>query len=50
VEARLTVDGGLTIRPATWNLKAFVRELAAGRKATFVQDAVRSQVERSERP
>ena len=27
VEASLTVDGGLSIRPAKWNRKAFAREL-----------------------
>ncbi len=31
VEASLTPDGGLTIRPATWNRKVFAEELAASR-------------------
>lgn len=48
LEARLTVDGGLTIRrPATWNRKAFARELAAAREAmpmgTSVMDEVRRE-------
>jgi len=33
MEAGLTVDGGLTIRPVTWNRKAFAGELATAREA-----------------
>lgn len=45
VEASLTVDGGLTIRPAKWDRKAFARELEAARAempmGTSVMDEVR---------
>ena len=45
VEARLTVDGGLAIRPATWDRKAFLRELTEARatmpKETSVMDGLR---------
>lgn len=33
VEAQLTVDGALTIRPAGWNRRAFAAELTASRQA-----------------
>lgn len=33
VEAQLTVDGALTIRPASWSRRAFAAELAAARDA-----------------
>lgn len=46
VEACLTVDGGLTIRPATWNRKAFARELAAAREAMPVGKSVMDEVRR----
>ena len=32
VQARLTADGGLTIRPAGWSRRAFAAELAAARQ------------------
>lgn len=45
VEASLTIDGGLAIRPATWDRKAFLRELAKARAAmpqgTSVMDELR---------
>ena len=46
MEGRLTVDGALTLRrPATWNRKAFAKELTAARRAmpmgTSVMDEVR---------
>ena len=45
VKASLTVDGGLAIRPATWDRKAFLRELtearATMRKGTSVIDDLR---------
>jgi antitoxin MazE len=44
VEASLTVDGGLTIRPATWNRKAFARELAAAREAMPMGKSVMDEV------
>lgn len=33
VEAQLTIDGSLTIRPAQWNRKAFALELTEARSA-----------------
>jgi len=33
VEAQLTADGALTIRPVGWNRRAFAAELAASRQA-----------------
>jgi antitoxin MazE len=33
VEAQLTADGGLTIRPAGWSRRAFAAELAEAREA-----------------
>ena len=45
VEASLTVDGGLTIRPTSWDRKAFMRELVEARKTmpmgTSVMDELR---------
>ena len=49
VEANLTVDGGLTIRPATWNRKAFARNLAAARKAMPMGKSVMDEVRRGGR-
>jgi antitoxin MazE len=33
IEAQLTADGALTIRPAGWNRRAFAAELAQAREA-----------------
>ena len=49
VEASLTVDGGLTIRPMTWNRKAFARELAAARVAMPMGKSVMDEVRRGGR-
>jgi len=49
VEASLTVDGGLTIRPATWNRKAFSRNLAAARAAMPMGKSVMDEVRRGGR-
>jgi antitoxin MazE len=49
VEASLTVDGGLTIRPATWNRKAFCRNLAAAREAMPMGKSVMDEVRRGGR-
>jgi antitoxin MazE len=49
VEACLTVDGGLTIRPATWNRKAFSRNLAAAREAMPMGKSVMDEVRRGGR-
>lgn len=48
VEASLTVDGGLTIRPATWDRKAFARELASARKAMPIGQSVMNELRRGE--
>jgi antitoxin MazE len=47
VEACLTIDGGLTIRPATWSRKAFSSELAAARKAMPMGRSVMDEVRHS---
>ncbi len=49
VEATLTVDGGLTIRPATWNRKIFSRELAAARQTMPMGKSVMDEVRRGGR-
>ena len=49
VEACLTVDGGLTIRPATWNRKAFLRDLAAARETMPMGKPVMDEVRRGGR-
>lgn len=45
VDAQVTVDGALTIRPAGWSRRAFAAELEAARSAlpvgTSVMDALR---------
>ena len=49
VEACLTVDGGLTIRPATWNRKAFSKKLIAAREAMPMGQSVMDEVRRGGR-
>lgn len=49
VQACLTVDGGLTIRPATWNRKAFSRNLAEAREAMPMGKSVMDEVRRAGR-
>ena len=49
LEACLTVDGGLTIRPAKWNRKAFSRNLAAAREAMPMGRPVMDEVRRGGR-
>lgn len=49
VEACLTVDGGLTIRPAKWNRKAFASELQAAREAMPVGQPVLDELRRGGR-
>ena len=44
VEAGLTIDGGLTIRSATWNRKAFARELSTAREAMPMGQSVMDEV------
>jgi antitoxin MazE len=40
VEAQLTVDGSLSIRPAQWNRKAFALELTEARSSMPMSDPV----------
>lgn len=49
VQAGLTIDGGLTIRPATWNRKAFARELTTAREAMPMGQSVMDEVRRGGR-
>jgi antitoxin MazE len=49
VEASLTPDGGLTIRPATWNRKDFAKELEAVRDAMKLGRSVMDELRRGGR-
>jgi len=49
VQASLTVDGCLTIRPATWSRKVFARNLAAAREAMPMGKSVMDEVRRGGR-
>ena len=49
VEAHLTVDGTLSIRPAQWNRKAFALEVAAMRSAMPMGESVIDEVRSGER-
>lgn len=44
VEAQLTVDGSLSIRPAQWNRKAFALELSKARSAMPMSDPVMEEL------
>lgn len=44
VEASLTADGGIAIRPAKWDRKVFSLELAAMRSATPMGESVMDEV------
>ncbi|MDH4390750.1 MAG: AbrB/MazE/SpoVT family DNA-binding domain-containing protein [Aquabacterium sp.] len=44
VEAQLTVDGSLSIRPAQWNRKAFALELTEARNAMPMRDSVMEEL------
>jgi len=44
VEAQLTVDGALSIRPTRWNRKDFARELAALRSSMPMSESVMSEL------
>ena len=44
VEARLTVDGTLSIRPAQWNRKAFALELTEVRSAMTMSESVMQEL------
>ena len=49
VEAQLTVDGALSIRPAQWNRKAFAQELSEARSAMPVSESVMDELRRAAR-
>lgn len=49
VEASLTVDGGLTLRPATWNRRNFSASLATVRKAMPMGTPVIDELRRGAR-
>jgi antitoxin MazE len=44
VEAQLTVDGTLSIRPAQWNRKAFALELTEVRSAMPMSESVMQEL------
>jgi antitoxin MazE len=44
VEAQLTVDGSLSIRPAPWNRKAFTLELDEARTAMPMSEPVMEEL------
>jgi antitoxin MazE len=44
VEAQLTVDGSLSIRPAQWNRKVFALELTEARSAMPMSDPVMEEL------
>jgi antitoxin MazE len=44
VEAQLSVDGTLSIRPARWNRKAFALELARVRSAMLMTESVMQEL------
>jgi antitoxin MazE len=49
VEAHLTVDGSLSIRPARWNRKAFALELTEARSAMPMSEPVMEELRRGAR-
>jgi antitoxin MazE len=49
VQLRLTADGALTIRPASWSRKRFAAELAAARVALTESPAALPELRRSAR-
>lgn len=49
VNASLTVDGGLSIRPAKWNRKAFAEEVAEACNEIPVGESVMDEVRRGGR-
>ena len=49
VEAHLSADGALTIRPAGWNRSAFAAELAASRQALPTGQTVIDELRRQAR-
>lgn len=49
VDASLTADGGIAIRPTRWNRKAFAEELARTRDATPIGTSVMDELRRGGR-
>lgn len=49
VDAQVTVDGVLSIRPAQWNRKAFALELTTARNATSMGAPMMEEVRRDAR-
>ena len=49
VEASLTADGGIAIRPARWNRKLFAQELAKARDAMPTGTSVIDELRRGAR-
>ena len=49
VEAQLTVDGALTIRPTRWDRQAFSRELTELRSSMPMSESVMAQLRGSAR-
>lgn len=49
VEASLTVDGGISIRPSRWDRKAFAQELQALRQAMPMGESVIDELRREAR-
>ena len=49
VDAQLTVDGGLTIRPAGWSRRTFATELGIARAALPVGASVMDELRQSAR-
>ena len=46
VEARLTAEGGMSLKPATWDRKAFLSELEAARQSMPKGESVMDEVRR----
>lgn len=49
VQASLTIDGGISIRAATWDRKAFARELAKNREGMPMTESVMEELRRGAR-
>jgi len=49
VQASLTVDGGITIRPSNWKRSAFAAELSAARNLMKAGTSVMTEVRAGER-
>jgi antitoxin MazE len=49
VEAQLTLDGSLSIRPAQWNRKAFALELTEAHGAMPMSDSVMQELRNAAR-